>query len=132
MISYKEIYLVLFSSLCTSTRSGIGLTRNCFNHHLGGVDTLMQPKHGMANLWVSWFLEQVMSGKVDLNDEPRTMVCRFVLQTSATSITNEVTSDLQISLDVLTERAVLEVSKEEVQVCAFVLSCPLQEFVKGL
>jgi hypothetical protein len=73
-----------------------------------------------------------MSGKVDLNDEPRTMVCRFVLQTSATSITNEVTSDLQISLDVLTERAVLEVSKEEVQVCAFVLSCPLQEFVKGL
>jgi hypothetical protein len=73
-----------------------------------------------------------MSGKVDLNDEPRTMVCRFVLQTSATSITNEVTSDLQIWLDVLTERAVLEVSEEEVQVCAFILSCPLQEFVKGL
>jgi hypothetical protein len=73
-----------------------------------------------------------MSGKVDLNDEPRTMVCRFVLQTSATSITNEVTSDLQIWLDFLTERAVLEVSEEEVQVCAFIPSSPLQEFVNGL
>jgi hypothetical protein len=60
------------------------------------------------------------------------MVCRFVLQASATSITNEVTSDLQIWLDVMTEGTVLEVSEEEVQVCAFILSSPLQEFVKGL
>jgi hypothetical protein len=60
------------------------------------------------------------------------MVCRFVLQASATSITNEVTSALQIWLDVLTEGAVLEVSEEEVQVCAFILSSPLQEFIKGL
>ncbi len=73
-----------------------------------------------------------MSGIVDLNNEPRTMVCRFVLQASATSITNEVTSDLQIWLDVMTEGTVLEVSEEEVQVCAFILSSPLQEFVKGL
>jgi hypothetical protein len=61
-----------------------------------------------------------------------TMVCRFVLQASAISITNEFTSDLQIWLDVVTEGAVLEVSEEEVQVCAFILSSPLQEFVKGL
>jgi hypothetical protein len=73
-----------------------------------------------------------MSENVDLNDEPRTMVCRFVLQASATSITNEVTSDLQIWLDVLTEGTVLEVSEEKVQVCDFILSSPLQEFVKGL
>ncbi len=73
-----------------------------------------------------------MSGNVDLNDEPMTMVCRFVLQASAISITNEFTSDLQIWLDVVTEGAVLEVSEEEVQVCAFILSSPLQEFVKGL
>lgn len=73
-----------------------------------------------------------MSGIVDLNNEPRTMVCRFVLQASATSITNEVTSDLQIWLDVMTEGTVLEVSEEEVQVCAFILSSPLQEFVNGL
>ncbi len=59
-------------------------------------------------------------------------MCRFVLQASATSITNEVTSALQIWLDVLTEGAVLEVSEEEVQVCAFILSSPLQEFIKGL
>jgi hypothetical protein len=73
-----------------------------------------------------------MSGNVDLNDEPRTMVCRFVLQASATSITDEVTSNLQIWLDVLTEGVVLEVSEEEVQVYAFILSSTLQEFVKGL
>ncbi len=73
-----------------------------------------------------------MSANVDLNDEPRTMVCRFVLQASATSLTNEVTSALQIWLDVLTEGAVLKVSEEEVQVCAFILSSPLQEFIKGL
>jgi hypothetical protein len=78
------------------------------------------------------FGESEMSGNVDLNNEPRTMVCRFVLQASATSITNEVTSDLQIWLDVMTEGTVLEVSEEEVQVCAFILSSPLQEFVKGL
>jgi hypothetical protein len=73
-----------------------------------------------------------MSGNVDLGDETKTMVCRFVLRASAASITDEVTSDLQSWLDDLTEGAVREVSEEEVQVCAFILSSPLQEFVNGL
>jgi hypothetical protein len=114
---------VLFSSLCTS----IVLTI-----------ILVVYIHYATKAWYGEFVgltifgESEMSVNVDLNDEPRTMVCRFVLQTSATSITNEVTSNLQIWFDVMTEGIVLEVSKQEVQVCAFILSSPLQEFVKGI
>jgi hypothetical protein len=59
--------------------------KNCFNHHLGGVDALCNQSMVWRIVGLTIFGESEMSGNVDLNDEPRTMVCRFVLQTSATS-----------------------------------------------
>ena len=57
-----------------------------------------------------------VSGDVDLGEESKTMVCKFVIRASSASIVDEITGDLQSWLDDLTDGAVREVSEEEVQV----------------
>lgn len=57
-----------------------------------------------------------VSGNVDLGEETRTMVCKFVLRSSSGTLVDEITADVQNWLDDLTDCAVRVVSDAEVQV----------------
>jgi len=58
-----------------------------------------------------------VSGNVDLGEETRTMVCKFVIRSSSGTLVDEITADVQNWLDDLTDCAVRVVSDSEVQVC---------------
>jgi len=57
-----------------------------------------------------------VSGNVDLGEETRTMVCKFVIRSSSGTLVDEITADVQNWLDDLTDCAVRVVSDDEVQV----------------
>lgn len=57
-----------------------------------------------------------VSGNVDLGEETRTMVCKFVIRSSSGTLVDEITADVQSWLDDLTDCAVRLVSDAEVQV----------------
>jgi hypothetical protein len=59
-----------------------------------------------------------VSGDVDLGEETRTMVCKFVIRSSSGTLVDEITADVQSWLDDLTDCAVRVVSDEEVQAAA--------------
>lgn len=57
-----------------------------------------------------------VSGNVDLGEETRTMVCKFVIRSSSGTLVDEITADVQNWLDDLTDCSVRVVSDAEVQV----------------
>ena len=57
-----------------------------------------------------------VSGDVDLGEETKTMVCKFVVRASSGKLVDEISADVQTWLDDLTDNAVREVSEEEVEV----------------
>lgn len=59
-----------------------------------------------------------VSGDVDLGEETKTMVCKFVIRASSGTLVDEITADVQTWLDDLTDCAVREVSEAEVEVSA--------------
>lgn len=59
-----------------------------------------------------------VSRNVDLGDETTTMLCKFVVRASDSSITKEIGSDLQGWLDDLTDGGVEYMPEEEVKVAA--------------
>ncbi|KAG0586281.1 hypothetical protein KC19_2G078600 [Ceratodon purpureus] len=59
-----------------------------------------------------------VSGDVDLGEETKTMVCKFVVRASSGKIVDEISADVQTWLDDLTDNAVREVSEEEVEAAA--------------
>lgn len=63
-----------------------------------------------------------VSGDVDLGEETRTMVCKFVIRSSSGTLVDEITADVQSWLDDLTDCAVRVVSDEEVQVSGLITS----------
>ena len=65
-----------------------------------------------------------VSGDVDLGEETRTMVCKFVIRSSSGKVVDEITEDIQSWLDDLTDCAVRVVSDEEVQVSDLIISTP--------
>lgn len=59
-----------------------------------------------------------VSGNVDLGEETRTMVCKFVIRSSSGTLVDEITADVQNWLDDLTDCSVRVVSDAEVQAAA--------------
>lgn len=57
-----------------------------------------------------------VSGDVDLGEETKTMVCKFVVRASSGKLVDEISADVQTWLDDLTDNAVRGVSDEEVEV----------------
>lgn len=66
-----------------------------------------------------------VSGDVDLGEETRTMVCKFVIRSSSGTLVDEITADVQSWLDDLTDCTVRVVSDEEVQVSGLITSTPI-------
>lgn len=57
-----------------------------------------------------------VSENVDLGEETKTMVCKFVVRASSGTVVDEISADIQTWLDDLTDNAVRGVSDEEVEV----------------
>lgn len=72
-----------------------------------------------------------VSGNVDLGEETRTMVCKFVIRSSSGTLVDEITADVQNWLDDLTDCAVRVVSDAEVQVCRVYTTLNVLQTVGG-
>jgi hypothetical protein len=59
-----------------------------------------------------------VSGDVDLGEETKTMVCKFVVRASSGNLVDGISADVQTWLDDLTDNAVRGVSDEEMEVCS--------------
>ncbi|XP_027101953.2 protein TPLATE [Coffea arabica] len=77
-----------------------------------------------AKTWYGGFVGMMIFGasevsrNVDLGDETTTMICKFVVRASDSSITKEIGSDLQGWLDDLTDGGVEYMPEDEVKVAA--------------